>query len=106
MPSLTRSYKPAHQRTERERQREVNRRRDPDKAKIYNTAAWRRVRRSVLLDQPICSTPGCNKPASHVDHLDGDPTNWSRENLDGKCPGCHSRKTVRQDGGFGRAPTA
>lgn len=26
-------------------------------------------------------------------------------NLASRCPACHSRKTARRDGGFGRAPS-
>lgn len=102
MPTLSNSHKPAHHRPEAARQREVNRRRDPAAARFYKTAFWQKLRLAVLREQPLCSTPGCNRPARHVDHLDGDRSNNARANLDGKCTPCHSRKTVLQDGGFGR----
>ena len=60
----------------------------------------------VLERDPICR--GCGRaPSVHVDHVlpraqggTDDPSN-----LQGLCTPCHSRKTVTQDGGFGRVPT-
>jgi 5-methylcytosine-specific restriction enzyme A len=68
-------------------------------------ARWRRLRRMVLARQPVCATPGCNRPATDVDHriakaAGGDD---SFENLVAYCHACHSRKTVACDGGFGRS---
>ena len=41
-------------------------------------------------------------PAKHVDHVDNDRSNEEPDNLRSLCVPCHSRKTVRCDGGFGR----
>lgn len=65
-------------------------------------AHWRRLRLVVLEARPMCEAPGCNRPAEHVDHRDGDVLNLSEANLVPLCHGCHSRKTIRHDGGFGR----
>lgn len=68
-------------------------------------ARWRRLRMMILRRDPICRM--CNRAASvHVDHIvprarGGQDTDG---NLQGLCPSCHSRKTAREDGGFGHAP--
>jgi 5-methylcytosine-specific restriction protein A len=55
----------------------------------------------------VCSTLECGRPATDVDHVEAvsgpdDPRFWDESNHDAKCHSHHSRKTVRQDGGFGR----
>jgi 5-methylcytosine-specific restriction protein A len=45
-----------------------------------------------------------------VDHIvairgEADPLFYEPSNHSAKCGPCHSRKTVRQDGGFGRTPS-
>lgn len=64
---------------------------------------WQRLRLMVLREEPLCP---CGKPATEVDHIlakakGGDD---SRENLQGLCKSCHSRKTVREDGAL-KKPT-
>ncbi len=73
---------------------------------FYRSAAWFRLRHACLTrDRHTCTAPGCGKPATHADHIKarskGGPDTLS--NLTSQCPSCHSRKTVRQDGGFGHA---
>jgi 5-methylcytosine-specific restriction protein A len=75
---------------------------------IYASEEWRVLRRVVLREQPICR--GCQLArSSHVDHIKahkGDPRLfWDRTNLQGLCRACHSSKTVKQDGGWGRKPS-
>ncbi|QHS33914.1 HNH endonuclease [Piscirickettsia salmonis] len=45
-------------------------------------------------------------PATEVDHIkphDGDhDLMWKQSNWQALCKPCHSRKTVNEDGGFGR----
>ena len=66
-------------------------------------AEWREIRKQVLEEEPVCQTPGCTALSTEVDHL----IPWrmggtrARENLVARCKPCHSRKTARQDGGFG-----
>ena len=73
---------------------------------------WRRLRLMILARDPVCTCPldGCDhepgrcvRGSEPVDHIvpkvrGGDD---SEENLQGLCAGCHSRKTAREDGGFG-----
>lgn len=61
-----------------------------------DSAAWKRLRAFVLSDEPLC--PECRDqgllvPATEVDHIDNDPTNNARENLQGLCRAHHSAKT-------------
>lgn len=80
--------------------------RPPARVRGYD-AAWRRIRRRFLRSHPVCATEGCNRPATHVDHIDGrGPRGDNRpENLQGLCHSCHSRKTALHDGGFGHERT-
>ena len=65
-------------------------------------AAWRKLRASILLRDPVCRV--CHAARStHVDHRiprrqggTDDPSN-----LVGVCASDHNRKTARQDGGWG-----
>lgn len=73
----------------------------------YNTDAWQRLRRAKLAQDPLCEycPPRRLTPATTVDHekpieAGGDP--WAWDNLKSCCASCHSRKTAKQDGAFGR----
>ena len=72
---------------------------------IYLTPAWKALRKRVLQEQPICAACLMHR-ASHVDHIKahrGDPALfWDRSNLQGLCRSCHSSKTNKKDGGWGR----
>ena len=65
---------------------------------------WRRIAKRYLRRHPVCEEDGCNAPATCVDHIDGRGPRGdnSDANLRALCHSCHSRKTVRHDGGFGR----
>lgn len=75
---------------------------------------WRRARRLYLSRHPLCvecERRGRLTPADTVDHVvphKGDPVLlWDEANWQALCAPCHSRKTAREDGGFGnpqRAP--
>ncbi|MBY6275391.1 MAG: hypothetical protein CWE10_04100 [Symbiobacterium thermophilum] len=98
-------YCPAHKREyrrEKDRPYEENR---PSAAKRGYDRRWQRIRLQVLLEEPLCrmcAAEGKLVPAEHVDHIDGNVRNMRRENLQPLCASCHARKTIRQDGGFGR----
>jgi hypothetical protein len=67
--------------------------------------AWRDLRASVLREQPLCrrcQRVGKLTPATDVDHIDNDPTNNERGNLQGLCHECHSRKTQADMGNLVR----
>ena len=99
---------------EADRQRRVDARRPSSSRRGYDER-WRRASRAYLREHPLCECGldccpnGCNQPAKHVDHRDGlgplGPRGYDRSNWQALAHGCHSRKTVRADGGFGRAPT-
>lgn len=68
--------------------------------------AWQRLRLAHLLAEPMCRE--CGAKATDVDHIvprrqggtDAAP------NLQSLCHSCHSRKTDRYDGGYGRPPSS
>jgi 5-methylcytosine-specific restriction protein A len=90
---------------------ESERRRNSTNArKLYQTKAWATLRGLVLFERPHCSTVGCRKRATVVDHIvphDGDAERFfSLTNLQPLCKQCHDRKTAKHDGGFGRERSA
>lgn len=74
--------------------------------KFYDKRIWRDgIRPAKLRRDPLCVDcleRGRAVPATEVDHIDGNPENNAPENLAGRCKSCHSRKTARHDGSFGR----
>lgn len=96
--------------SEASREREARR---PNSADRGYDAKWRETRRKFLKAHPLCECDECieldedDRPdATDVDHIDGEGPNgefghdWN--NLQALSHSHHSRKTVRQDGGFGR----
>lgn len=64
--------------------------------------AWEHTRRQVLQEEPVCKI--CDRALSQcVDHILPKARGGTddRENLQGLCLPCHSRKTAEEDGGFG-----
>lgn len=85
----------------------------PSAAKRGYNATWRRFRLHILeRDHYLCQE--CKRQgrltavgkSGHVDHIKahrGDPAlMWDPENCEALCVSCHSRKTAKEDGGFGR----
>ena len=65
-----------------------------------NGAAWAKLRRLVLTEQPLCADcerQGRITPSRDVDHVDNDASNNERFNLVGLCTPCHSVKTQRYE---------
>lgn len=67
---------------------------------------WEAASKAFLVANPACAHPGCSAGSAVTDHIDGlgplgprgfDPANWQA-----LCWSHHSRKTVLNDGGFGR----
>lgn len=75
-----------------------------------NSSQWLAIRQQVLMrDSYTCQTCGrvCGrKGEAHVDHIDGDSGNNQMANLQTLCAPCHSRKTAKEDGGFGNRSKA
>lgn len=68
-------------------------------------AEWQPIRERILTAEPFCrfcKEKGRVTAATDVDHIDGNSRNNDPRNLRPLCKSCHSRKTVMQDGGFGR----
>ena len=68
-----------------------------------NSAAWHKLRRSVLEGEPLCrhcAAQGLIVPSTDVDHANNNPADNSPENLQSLCHSCHSIKT--QDDMHGR----
>ena len=65
-------------------------------------SAWRKNRLDYLRAYPICVV--CGQLATDVDHIvplaKGGSNEWT--NLQAMCHSCHAKKTVSQDGGYGR----
>ncbi|WP_313465651.1 HNH endonuclease signature motif containing protein [Stenotrophomonas sp.] len=83
------------------------RRRQTRRALPTNSARWRRIREAVLAREPLCracAMLGKVCAATEVDHIDGDSGNNADTNLQPLCRPCHSGKTARENGGFGREP--
>ncbi|MFF0831010.1 HNH endonuclease [Brevibacillus sp. NPDC003359] len=90
-----------------------------EQAKIYNRhrgsssergydARWRKARTNYLSLNPLCVhcwNDGKAMAATVVDHIKphkGDKLLfWDRANWQALCATCHSKKTAKEDGGFG-----
>ncbi len=73
---------------------------DPRRTLPLNSAAWQRLRASVLADEPLCrhcKARGLIVRATDVDHMNGADDN-RRESLQPLCHECHSRKTAADEG--------
>lgn len=74
------------------------------------TSRWSQSAKGYLAKHPWCvvcqNRDGTLVPATVVDHIIPHKGNrelfWDRSNWQGLCVSCHSRKTVLEDGGFGR----
>lgn len=69
-----------------------------------NCAPWRAIRERQLQREPLCREHGKRgeiRAATEVDHVDGNDADSSDGNLQSLCGPCHSRKTARENGGFG-----
>jgi len=67
-------------------------------------ARHRQIREVVRREEPLCREclkSGKITPSNEMDHIDGNPLNTRRDNLQMLCKACHSRKTIQEQGGFG-----
>ena len=96
------SYCPEHTQTKRGPSRESAARRGYGRE-------WQRISREYLAAHPWCAEcqrRGVRTPATEVDHRTPHKGNrklfWDKENWQPLCHSCHSAKTAKEDGGFGR----
>lgn len=95
--------------------RSMDRQRKPERRpnsyrRGYSTDRWITYRKRFIVNNPfccICLKRGREVPTYAVDHIKRvngpeDPLFWEPSNHQPLCRSCHSRKTVRFDGGFGR----
>jgi 5-methylcytosine-specific restriction protein A len=69
---------------------------DNGRTLALTSAAWRKLRRSVLASEPLCrmcTAQGLTVPATDVDHRDNNPANNELVNLQPLCRSHHSLKT-------------
>jgi 5-methylcytosine-specific restriction endonuclease McrA len=55
--------------------------------------AHKKLRAVVLAEEPLCRICA-NAFSTDMDHIDGNPFNRSRENVQGLCESCHIKKTL------------
>jgi 5-methylcytosine-specific restriction protein A len=99
---------PTHRRSKQPQPSRSRYERGSSAARGYG-AAWQRIRESVLLNEPLCREcclHGITTAATEVDHIRAKAAGGTddRDNLQPLCKTCHSRKTAREDGGYGRKP--
>lgn len=66
-----------------------------------NDPRWTRGIRPRILKRDLFTCVDCGGFGDQVDHEDGDDSNNNDENLKTRCISCHSKKTARENGGFG-----
>ncbi|ADL50540.1 HNH endonuclease [Clostridium cellulovorans] len=76
---------------------------------LYNTSRWKKLRLQFLQEQPLCvecKSKGVIKAATDLDHIQAHKGDeelfWNINNLQALCHSCHSRKTARDDGRWGK----
>lgn len=91
----------------KEEKRETERQRGSASARGYGRP-WQKYRAGFIRNNPlccVCEAEGRVEPTTDVDHIKphrGDQKLfWDKNNHQGLCHPCHSRKTATEDGGFG-----
>lgn len=102
-------YCPTHAKAERQR---YDAQRGTAHERGY-TARWRRYAQWFLRQHPLCECDECKaegriKPSTDVDHIQAvngpdDPLFWEPTNHWAMAHECHSRKTAREDGRWGKS---
>jgi 5-methylcytosine-specific restriction enzyme A len=80
--------------------------RDPETRKFYSSKAWRKTRKAILADQPLCvecQARGFLNEARELHHTKplSNPDNWEfrldPEWLQPLCRSCHSKTRANED---------
>lgn len=66
-----------------------------------SSALWMKQIRPRILLRDAYTCKECGGAGNQVDHVDGDHSNNDDSNLQTLCVVCHSKKTARENGGFG-----
>lgn len=106
MPSRPAQHRAAGWRPYKEPATQV-RKRQARRALPTNSARWRKIREAQLAREPLCRCCAAADivcAATDVDHINGDDADHRDSNLQSLCRSCHSAKTARENGGFGREP--
>lgn len=95
-------HKKLKEEQDRQRKASTDYRRGSAASRGYDYA-WSKFRKSYLRLHPVCAV--CGRLANEVDHVipfKGDKTKiFDLDNLQPLCHECHSRKTAKENGGFG-----
>lgn len=101
---------PGHYCTEHRRIRKDTR---PNATERGYGPEWRKESAAYLKRHPLCECKECKasgrpRPSTIVDHIKAHKGNmalfWDMSNWRAMAKRCHDRKTVLEDGGFGREP--
>lgn len=105
-------YCDKHEHFDQERKARVDKRRKPSRERGY-THQWSQAREVFLKAYPLCTRceqRGRLTAATVVDHIiphrGDDDLFWDETNWQPLCASCHSRKTAKEDGGFGNPISA
>jgi 5-methylcytosine-specific restriction protein A len=105
MPSQAPRHKPASPNAPKHQTAQERDHRQGRRMYATNHRVWRAIRAEQLQHEPLCRVCMASNrvtAANEVDHIDGDSFNNKPSNMQSLCKPCHSAKTVKENGGFGR----
>ena len=93
------SYCPAHKK-ETARQKNKQRKRDPNIARFYSSGAWQKTRKIYITNNPLCRrclNKDIVRKSDVVDHIIPIKIDWNKrldqDNLQSLCNSCHASKS-------------
>jgi 5-methylcytosine-specific restriction enzyme A len=105
-PPTFRTRAQAAQAATAQREYDTRRRAESETRRLYNTAAWARIRRATLeAAHWMCETPGCRAVHTsanplHCDHVNphrGDPERFFEGPFKALCETCHNAAKQREE---------